>query len=160
MDQARIAYDQIDWLIDLHHVGAANPIITLRVQQSRATNKEICRLTPIVRMPKRCICGKIGLSTSETQSTFGMTMFDARDHPRIEHKSGDRSRHDRPAQQSKLGGIRPSRPCGIAQCSRVAKSYRGCPSYLGVKLFATASALRSSVSRAIFWASMTSPAAR
>ena len=36
----------------------------------------------------------------------------------------------------------------------------GSPSYLGVKLFAAASAPRSSVSRAIFWASMTSPATR
>jgi hypothetical protein len=36
----------------------------------------------------------------------------------------------------------------------------GWRSYLGAKLFATANALRSSVSRAIFWASMTSPATR
>jgi len=33
-------------------------------------------------------------------------------------------------------------------------------SYLGVKLFATANAPRSSVSRATFWASMTSPTTR
>jgi uncharacterized protein YeaO (DUF488 family) len=37
---------------------------------------------------------------------------------------------------------------------------KGWRSYLGAKLFATANALRSSVSKAIFWASMTSPATR
>jgi len=38
-----------------------------------------------------------------------MKMFDARDHRHIEHKNDDRSRrNDRPAQQSKLGLLRPS----------------------------------------------------
>src|SRR6266568_401788 len=36
----------------------------------------------------------------------------------------------------------------------------GSSNYLGIKLFAAASAPHSSVSRAIFWASMTSPATR
>lgn len=89
-----------------------------------------------------------------------MTMFDARDHRRIEHKSGDRSRHDRPARQSKLGRIRPSRPLWNRSLLARYEVVSGCPSYLGVKLFATANALRSLVSRAIFWASMTSPATR
>jgi hypothetical protein len=89
-----------------------------------------------------------------------MTMFDARDHRRIEHKNGDRSRHDRPAQQSKLGRIRPSRHLRNRSLLARREVESGWPSYLGAKLFATATALRSSVSRAIFWASMTSAATR
>jgi hypothetical protein len=51
-----------------------------------------------------------------------------------------------------------ARHCPIRDAGSLGRS--GSSSYLGAKLLATANAARSSVSRAIFWASITSPATR